>query len=196
MYTRVIIEKVQSSSGKKLVGVKGTPTVPQGSFVVTLAHITKRQTERSVHCYVFYSNSQIEAVAEEVQIAVDSQINSKIQSYQIFEHSIDKRRRKVDDDSHILKVYSLCEISYKVFYFETFAQCRYVAVFCNDLTRFSNSKIMVELRYEEKVIFGVYINRNSVIVDLTGLKFIVLSRVQIDIELYRRFADRVDNSLD
>lgn len=41
MYTRVIIEKVQSSSGKKLVGVKGTPTAPQGSFVVTLAHINK-----------------------------------------------------------------------------------------------------------------------------------------------------------
>ncbi len=28
-------------------------------------------------------------------------------------------------------MYCLCEISYKVFYFKTFAQCRYVAVFCN-----------------------------------------------------------------
>ncbi|MDE6473657.1 MAG: hypothetical protein K2L70_00965 [Clostridia bacterium] len=41
MYTRIIIEKVTSSSGKKLTGVKGTPVAAQGSFVVTLAHINK-----------------------------------------------------------------------------------------------------------------------------------------------------------
>lgn len=41
MYTRIIIEKVVTSSGKKLVNVKGTPTAPYGSFVVTLAHINK-----------------------------------------------------------------------------------------------------------------------------------------------------------
>ena len=41
MYTRIIIEKVTASSGKKLTGVKGTPVAPQGSFVVTLAHINK-----------------------------------------------------------------------------------------------------------------------------------------------------------
>ncbi len=38
-----------------------------------------------------------------------------------------------------------------------------------DLTIFSNSKIMLELRYEQKVIMGLYIHRNSIIVDLTGL---------------------------
>lgn len=38
-----------------------------------------------------------------------------------------------------------------------------------DLTKFSNSKIMLELKFEEKNILGLYINRNSIIVDLTGL---------------------------
>ncbi|MDE6372574.1 MAG: hypothetical protein K2L61_03410, partial [Clostridia bacterium] len=38
-----------------------------------------------------------------------------------------------------------------------------------DLTRSSNSKIMLELKYEQKIIMGVYIHRNSIIVDLTGL---------------------------
>ncbi|MDE6361463.1 MAG: hypothetical protein K2L53_00630 [Clostridia bacterium] len=38
-----------------------------------------------------------------------------------------------------------------------------------DLKRFSNSKIMLELKYEQKIIMGLYIHRNSIIVDLTGL---------------------------
>ncbi|MDE6870314.1 MAG: hypothetical protein K2J75_06265 [Clostridia bacterium] len=41
MYTRIIIEKVTTSSGKRLTGVQGTPVAPQGTFVVTLAHINK-----------------------------------------------------------------------------------------------------------------------------------------------------------
>lgn len=38
-----------------------------------------------------------------------------------------------------------------------------------DLTKASNSKILLELKYEEKNIIGLYIYRNSIIVDLEGL---------------------------
>ncbi|MDE5756342.1 MAG: hypothetical protein K2I23_04560 [Clostridia bacterium] len=41
LYTRIIIEKVTASAGKKLEGVKGTPVAPQGSFLITLGHINK-----------------------------------------------------------------------------------------------------------------------------------------------------------